>query len=69
VDNQERRAVTLTDEQLKAFAESVAAATIEQMRANLMKAIGESVVQKASYLLAVGLVAAWWFLEGKGLVK
>lgn len=73
MDNQERRVVSITEDQLHELAEQsarkAALETVELVKTNLLKAIGESVLQKAVYVIGAGLLGGYWYLQSKGIIK
>lgn len=73
MENQERRSITITIEQLEQLAEDAAkkaaTETVDAMRTHFMQSVGETVVNKVVYLFGIGLLYAYWYLQDKGLLK
>lgn len=75
MDNQERRTISITVEQLQELAdmaatkaaEKTATATVVKLKTDFFISIGEGLFSKVAYLVGAGLVWLWWNMEGMKL--
>lgn len=63
------RSTKLTEEEIEEIAEKAATKAIAKLETHLYTTVGRSVLNKLAYVVGAVAVAAYFYLQSKGLIK